>query len=166
MTEVLDFDTGEPIEISVEEFEKQRDHLLSTWQSLSQQKAEVVAQEKEFKERFLNLCADRTKTKGVDYCQLPNGWNCKITKSIDYGFRKTFNSTKPDVDLITNALSEIAATCKDGPVVAGNLVSWNPRLSVSAYNELDEEARAIIDEILITKPGSTSLEIIPPKEKV
>lgn len=165
MIEVIDYDTGETIEISLEEFEKQKQDILVLWQNASQNKAKFVAQEKEMRERFVLLTGDQSKTKGTEYVPLPNQWSCKITKNLNYTFRKDFDSNKINIDAVVDALSEIAAKCENGPMYVKDLIKWKPELSIGEYNKLTDEAKNIIDEVIVTSPGSPSLEIIPPKEK-
>lgn len=45
------------------------------------------------------------------------------------------------------------------------LIKWKPELSLKAYRELSGEKLNLFDNCIISKPGSPSLEIIPPRKK-
>lgn len=44
------------------------------------------------------------------------------------------------------------------------LIKWKPELAISAYRELTEEQRHLVDQMLLIDQGSPSLKIEPPKK--
>lgn len=63
------------------------------------------------------------------------------------------------------AYRSIKAELEEMGVVTGNLVKYEPSLSIKEYRKLTDEQREFFDQALIIKNGSPALEITKPKEK-
>lgn len=86
--------------------------------------------------------------EGTNSIELQAGWVLKMNQP----FTRTLDQAKaPEV---LKALKKLKA---DGAVK----VKYD--LSVTVYRTLEGQARALVDDILTTKPGSPSLELVAPK---
>jgi hypothetical protein len=74
------------------------------------------------------------------------------------------NYTLAKADEVKAVLDAIAKTNNEGAFIAPRLVNWKPDLAVSEYRELDAIYKAQIDKVLTIKPGSPTLEVVPPKK--
>lgn len=164
MKQILSLETGEIIEYENDEYIAKKNAALALWEETSKKVKELAIIAKAAQAEYIELVADPRKTKGTQYDDLGNGWRCKITKSPNYSFKKG-EDQKVDINAISVALSQIADTIENGSLIAGSLVRWTPDLSLSTYNELSPEAKAIIDTVAIEGKSYTKLEIVPPKEK-
>lgn len=91
-------------------------------------------------------------TEGTNKFDLPEGWTLKGTYKID---RKVDEQAVPAV---TEALRGMG-------VNVDLLIGYEPKLKTATYKELTAEQRAIFDQALTIKPGSPTLELVPPKAK-
>lgn len=46
-----------------------------------------------------------------------------------------------------------------------SIIKWKPELSITAYRELTEEQRHLVDQMLLIEPGSPQLTITPPAKR-
>jgi hypothetical protein len=141
-----------------------RDHLLLDWQIAKEAIEKAKAREMELRVKLVSKFAgfDPDKVKGTENLELGNGWKLKSVKKLNYGFIKNADD-KTDKQAIDAALGKIEATGEVGRYIAEKLVKWTPDLSVSEYNELSPEFKAIIDTVIVTSSGAPTLEIVPPK---
>ena len=91
-------------------------------------------------------------TEGTNKFDLPEGWVLKGTYKID---RKVDEQAVP---AITEALRGMG-------VNVDLLVTYEPKLKTATYKELTAEQRVVFDQALTIKPGSPTLELVPPKAK-
>lgn len=95
-----------------------------------------------------------------DSHKLPTGAFPEGTTNTSVGpYRAKLGSTwKRDVleELLVPTLTEAALT----PAEQKDLIKMNPVLSVTAYRKLPEEKRKIVDKMLVTKPGSITLDVV------
>lgn len=91
-------------------------------------------------------------TEGTNKFDLPEGWTLKGTYKID---RKVDEQAVP---AITEALRGMG-------VNVDLLVAYEPKLKTATYKELTAEQRVVFDQALTIKPGSPTLELVPPKAK-
>jgi hypothetical protein len=130
---------------------------LEAWYNLTQQIEgfkPIIEQEitlrKELVEAFFN-----TKIEGAQSIPLPNGggWKVKATIKIE---RKINQVTLPT----------ILATLREQQVPNTDaLVTYKPTLAIKEYKSLqnlNKEAIKIFDQCLTIKPGTPTLEMVPP----
>lgn len=96
--------------------------------------------------------------KGSKTTPLPNGFKAKGEFKI---YSKLENKAG-ETEAALNRICELDP--ENGPGIARRLVKWKPELSETEYKALGPEAKAIIDTVLTTKPGTPSLSIVPPKK--
>lgn len=88
-------------------------------------------------------------------------------ESIDTGFGKLTITHKIDRkvtgsdDAVEKALDKIEKSMVGGNVIADRLVSFKPELSVREYKLLSDANRAVIDEVITTKPASKQVKFEP-----
>ena len=66
---------------------------------------------------------------------------------------------------LENCLEAIANSFEEGNYIARNLVKWKPELSLTEYKKLPDDVKKVFDEVVTVTQASTSLSVIPPKEK-
>lgn len=93
-----------------------------------------------------------TPKEGVNNLDMGQGWTLKGTYKID---RKVDEAALPAVK---EQLRELG-------VNADTLVKYKPEVATTIYKALSEQARLIFDTALTIKPGSPTVELVPPKEK-
>jgi len=162
MKTVTNKETGEVVEYSDEEFIAKRDTLLVEWDAAKTLLDEAKEREMQLRKMVVNFIADPERDKGTENIELGNGWKAKVVKKLTYGFVKTFDG-KTDKHAIEKALQEIEADGAAGELIAERLVKWTPDLSVTEYNQLPQEYKAIIDKVIVTNEGAPTLEIVAPK---
>jgi hypothetical protein len=90
--------------------------------------------------------------EGTNTLDLADGWKLKGVYKLD---RKIDDAALPAV---TEQLRGMG-------VNADTLVAWKPELKTATYRELTAEQRAVFDQALTVKPGSPTVELMPPKAK-
>lgn len=128
--------------------------LLRDWNTAVAQVATckpLIAQEQELRKAVMAEFFPTPK-EGVNNLDMGQGWTLKGTYKID---RKVDEAALPAVK---EQLRELG-------INADTLVKYKPELATTSYKALPEQARLIFDTALTIKPGSPTLELIPPKEK-
>jgi pyruvate/2-oxoglutarate dehydrogenase complex dihydrolipoamide acyltransferase (E2) component len=132
-------------------------HALNVWHE-AKKAAEAVKPTIEAERVARKAVADAffpQPKEGINNAALENGWKLKFVYKID---RKVDEAAFPAV---RQALMEHG-------VNADVLVRTQLLLSMEQYRELHEarpEAAKIFDTIVTAKPGSPTLELLPPKDK-
>lgn len=130
-----------------------RDNALQEWNEAKHDADEAIARERELRKIAFGLAFPEPK-EGTNTLELGAGWKCKGIYKINYTL---------DQKRVFETRQQIALNC--GESVMDTLFKVKITLSESAYKKLsDNKAKALIDEILTTKEGAPTLEIIPPKE--
>ena len=93
-----------------------------------------------------------------------NDANASGVENIDTGYGKLkithkLNYTLGNANLVDKALDLIEKSQEGGNVIAERLVNWKPELSVREYKLLSKPQQLIVDEILVIKPASKSVEL-------
>ena len=141
---------GGPMIIDTQEQPKTLSQRLWEWNNLSDELDRVKAKEMAMrKELFGEIFT--APTEGVNKFELPGGWKLNATYKLD---------RKPDEALLHGTLTKLA----ERGVEVADLIKITPSLSVSAYKKLSEADRKLMDEALIIKPASPSMELIAPKD--
>lgn len=121
---------------------------IAEWQQQSRQLkslrvTEMTLRQKIFKGLFLD------PKEGTNNYALPQGWTLKANYSITR-----------DVD--DAAVMLLQGLFAENNINLGRLIKHKPSLVISEYRKLTEEEQHIFNQCLISKPGSPTLELIPP----
>jgi len=126
--------------------------------SLLQQWSEIVTQLNTLKAKEMTLRKQLVATvfpsvlEGTQTLPLNNGWQLKMTQP----FTRSLNQDKVPEFL------KAAKKYKLDPA----LIRTKYELSVSEFRKLEGEPLLLLQDIMTTKPGAPSLELVPPKETV
>ena len=141
-----------------------RDKLILQWQESQRVLAEAKNAEAELRKQVLSFNFSFNPDalrEGTENLELGNGYKLKAVFKASRGF-----VTGPtQADLVEKALSKIEKFGEEGKFIAECLVKWKPELSKTEYDKLEPKFRKIIDEVVVTKPASPSLELVTPKDK-
>lgn len=127
--------------------------LLTQWQALVAKIAAakaLVEQEQELRKAIFALAFPKPE-EGTQRMDLGEGWKLKAVHKVD---RKLDEAALPAV------LKQLRAR----KVAVDELVTYKPSLCVSIYKALPADLRAIMDEVVTSKPAMPSLEVEAPKE--
>jgi len=149
--------------VSLEDKNFYRDHLLTLWKQMQINLDYAKSTEMDLRNKLVKLCGDPEAKKGTEYADLGHGYRLKIVKKLNYGFVKNEEGKKVDKGKIDAALTQIEKADAAGAFIAQELVKWEPKLSLTMYDKLEKNLKAIIDPILITSDGAPTIEIVPPK---
>jgi hypothetical protein len=126
---------------------------LEEWRGLKEEidaMQSKVMRERKLRKEVADLYCPNPE-EGTNTIELPTGERLrlthKLTRSLDEG-----------------AMPAVAEQLRKHGVSPDNLVKWSPKLDTREYRRLDDETRHIMDQCLITKPGSPTLDILEPKE--
>jgi hypothetical protein len=111
----------------------------------------IVQKEQQLRKEIFELFFPEPK-EGTNTLELPEGWKLKGV------FKLTRNIDEAALSTVTEHLREIG-------VNADTLVQWKPSLKLATYKELTAEQRNLMDEAIVCKPGSPTVELVAPKEK-
>lgn len=127
-------------------------NLLAEWEKAKAAvpaAAQVIAREQELRKKVIATVFPEP-AEGVNKFDLANGWvlkaTCPVTRTVD----------DAAFDLLRPKLAELG-------VIADILVKTKLSLETKAYRNLSDATRALVDEALTIKPGSYTLELVPPK---
>lgn len=136
------------VEIPEDEF-SERD--LQEWYKAKQELARVKSREMLLRMKVFRACFPVPK-EGTNSFELPDGYVLKAT----YGLNR-------DVDM--GAFQVLKPMLEENNISADALVQYRASLKKAEYNKLTEEERRLVDQALIIKPGSPSMDIVKPKKK-
>lgn len=126
---------------------------IAEWYEVSKQLADLKAKEGLMRGRIVRLAWGANLKEGSkNTFALPDDYKLKGEHSIN---RK---------------LDEAAVVVKrpqftDAGIRCDQLFKPKLELSITEYRQLTDEQRLLVDQVLEIKPGSTALEIVPPKAK-
>lgn len=100
--------------------------------------------------KMISSLAFPNPAEGTTNLDLPAGWKLKLQYKLD---------RKVDEAALGAAIIELQKML----VNTDGLIARKPTLIVSAYRELTEEQRKVLDQALEIKPASPVLELVPPK---
>jgi hypothetical protein len=165
-----------------EQFIARRDAEIKTWLDRRDALDSIKPQEMEARNKVSATLFPNPR-KGTQRYQLNGGYAIKLVHGTTYTLGdKTKVRTTPDGqeaipinEQVNEALAKLRELGDEGVKLAGELVKWKPELSESAYlaltpkdgppSNIQAQAKAIIDEILITKPSSPQLTFEMPKQQ-
>ena len=135
-----------------------RDQLLAQWREAHDTLATAKATEMDLRKRIVEESGlfDPNKAEGTQTVELGGGWKIKAVKKINY----TVANKEGEA---FEKLNELAAMGEVSAFKAKKLFRFDANLSITAYKDLDAAERQLIDEIIVTKPASPSLELVAPK---
>lgn len=136
-----------------------RDDLLLNWKNAKDALETAKAVELALRQQVIDVEFSGHKEEGTETHNLGEGWKVKAVFKLNYTV---------DKETIDDALTAIEETGPEGKFIAGRLIKFKPELAVSEYRLLcDEhpEFKRIVDAALTIKPGTPSLELVPPKAK-
>ena len=126
--------------------------LLAEWEKAKAAvpaAALVISREQDLRKKVIATVFPEP-AEGVNKFDLANGWalkaTCPVTRTVD----------DAAFDLLRPKLAELG-------VIADTLVKTKLSLETKAYRNLSDATRALVDEALTIKPGSYTLELVPPK---
>ena len=127
-------------------------NLLAEWEQAKAAvpaAALVISREQDLRKKVIANVFP-APSEGVNKLDLANGWalkaTCPVTRTVD----------DAAFDLLRPKLAELG-------VIADTLVKTKLSLETKAYRNLSDATRALVDEALTIKPGSYTLELVPPK---
>ena len=127
-------------------------NLLAEWEKAKAAvpaAALVISREQDLRKKVIATVFP-APSEGVNKLDLANGWalkaTCPVTRTVD----------DAAFDLLRPKLAELG-------VIADTLVKTKLSLETKAYRNLSDATRALVDEALTIKPGSYTLELVPPK---
>lgn len=134
--------------------------LIKSWNEAkltleAAKKLEMELRSKVIESEFVNH-----KEKGTENVELGAGYKLKAVFKQSITF---VNSNKEGE--VEKALTKLEKMGSEGAFIAERIVRWKPELSVTEYDKLDTKYRKVIDEIIVTKPATPSLELVEPKVK-
>jgi len=138
--------------------QEQKDKLLEDWQAAKK----AAKQWKEYEQQLRTYIVehggifDKTKESGTENVELGNGYKLKAKKSISY---KVENKKGEAIQMV----QRLAALGEASAHKAKDLFRFDAELRISEYKKLDDAEKALVDEIITTKPGMPSLELVEPK---
>lgn len=138
-----------------------RDAKIVAWQESVKALAAAKDAEAALRKEVLADCYGfnpEALREGTENVELGNGYKLKAVFKISY----SLNNAEDGVD---KALSKLEKAGPEGQFIAERLVRWKPELSVSEYKKLDAKYKKVIDEVLVTKEATPSLELVAPKSK-
>ena len=140
-----------------------RDAMLARWQSNKAILDAAKNDERESRDAVVDFVFPVASRKsGMNNHPLANGWLLKFGNSTVYSFGEASNE---EIEAI---MDEIEKVGNIGAVLVDRLIKTKYEPSITEYKALgdtDDEKRikALIDKILVTKPGAPALEIKEPK---
>ncbi|UPT53015.1 hypothetical protein [Hafnia phage yong3] len=137
----FDFNAKQAVEVTQEE--------IFEWYKLKDEIKRIQARERLLRDKICKSYFPTPK-EGTNKVQLPDGAEMKMTYKID---------RKVDIAMF----SQIAPQMFERGVDVNLLVESKPTLKVANYRKLEGETLAIFNQCIESKPGSPTLEIVPPK---
>lgn len=133
----------------------QLDKDVAEWQQLKEWMDKAKTREKYLRETIAARMFDSIKLPTGAY---PEGTNHTIASGLTGRYGAKLGSTwKRDVleEMVVLTLTKAALT----PAEQAGLIKMNPVLSVTAYRALPPHKKLIIDEMLVVKQGSITLDV-------
>lgn len=137
---------------------------ISTWYALKKQLSDVKASEMVLRLKIFRATFAEPR-EGTNTALLPDGYQLKGTHTIDRSVvEESFSALSHRPQLADGAYGP--CMLEKAGVDPGAIVRWEPKLNTTTYRQLTEEQRHLVDQMLLIKPGSPSLDIAePPKRR-
>lgn len=138
-----------------------RDAKILQWQeavkTLAAAKEAEAALRKEVLSGAFNFDPEALR-EGTENVELGQGYKLKAVFKIS-------RTLQGGQEAVEKALQKIEKTGSEGEFIAERLVKWKPELSVTEYKSLPDKFRKIIDEVVVSKESTPTLELVAPKSK-
>lgn len=134
---------------------KFRDEKIVEWLDASKKLAEAKEQELLLRNEVIKLSFKNPKESGTENVELGNGYKLKAVFKLNY----RLNNLN---DGVNKAIQQIEKLEPQGSFITQRLIKWKPELSITEYNKLDSKVKDIINEVVISYPGTPSLELVSP----
>ena len=121
---------------------------LHIWNEVQKELKKVKSLEMKLRLELFPLFFPEPK-EGTDRVDIGKGWKLKGTYKINIGVDKAA------VDAVMDKLPEGFEDV---------LLRYIPEVNIKAYKALSPEHRKVFAQCLIMKPGTPSMEVVPPKE--
>lgn len=139
---------------------KDKFKILEQWNECKERLDFYKNQEMELRKEAIELFFNpQEMEEGTRNEDLENGYKLKAVFKISRAFGKKTNEE------IEKVLQKIEKSGPEGEFLAERIVKWKPELSTTEYKNLDAKYLKIINEIVVSKPASPSLELVEPKVK-
>lgn len=123
---------------------------VSAWHQAQQTLKDATVRERELRDIVTNLATNGVFKAGTTNVELPDGWKLKVVQKLN----QTVDATV--FGIVRERLLEAG-------VMVDRLVTWKPSLSASEYKHLSDDQKAVADEMITSKPGAPTVELVPPK---
>ena len=135
----------------IKDVNSKQKNLCAVWNEANEHLQKAKEMEKEARNLLIKSCFAKEKSvEGITTLNMGNGWQIKFKNP----FTRSFDEKK-----LTPVLMK-----KFPPKIRKLLFIEKYSLGVKVYKKLSAAERKIVDRALITKPGSSSIEVVPPKE--
>ena len=124
---------------------------LNEWFGLASRLKTMKKREMELRKKIFTGAFPHP-TEGTNSFALEGNYKLKGTYKLDR-----------QVDMA--AFQALSEEMKGADIAADGMIKLKPSLIASEYKRLNDEQRHVFDQCIIIKPGSPTLEIIPPKKK-
>ena len=130
---------------------KKQSELMHQWNLAQTALAEAKRNEDSLRDQVVKMLYPNGVPKGTNHFPLDNGYQLNAVGTINY---------KIDIAAMTPIIKAIREKFKINAAVA---IKTKYELSVTEYNKLSDDVKAMFDEALEAKPGKPQLEIVKPK---
>lgn len=138
--------------------EPTRDQLLMEWDAAKKLLVDVQAREKGLRAKIV-ATEFAGKPSGTHRVELGAEYQLKSVVAYNYTITKNEAVEPPDYSHVPIILAQLPAD------IAREIVRWKPSLNESLYKKLTKEEQNVVNQLLVIKPGSSTLEIEQPKPK-
>lgn len=122
--------------------------LLQQWNETLGELAALKAKEMSLRKQLVATVFPNV-IEGVQTLPLNNGWQLKMTQPF------TWSLDQAKVPALLKELKKLKAD--------PTLIKTKYELSIGEFRKLEGEALLLVQDIMTTKPGAPSLELVPPK---
>lgn len=151
-----------------------KDTLLLDWRQAAEVLAKSKTHEMDLRQKVVATFSDPTKETGTENIDIGNDWIVKVAKKLSYNFvsRADGVSVAAAVRAMTLKLCTATRDAEGNELnpELGKLISsrikWAPEMSLAEYKALLPGHKAIVDEVMEIKPGSPTVTLVDPAEKV
>lgn len=124
---------------------------MNRWFVLQQQMKAIREEEMELRQKIFAAYFENAE-EGTNNHTLPDGFILKGKRVVNRSVDKA-------------ALNVLAEDLRKADVNVDELIEWKPSLKLSAYRKLNKDQIWVVDQVLVVKDGSPSLEIVAPKDR-
>jgi hypothetical protein len=142
--------SADAAEIMGKELPKDPKALLLMWGELTELQKKIKSVEMEIRKKVANHFVPNPE-EGTNTVDLGKGWKVKVKHKL---------SRTADEAMFATVFEELG-----DDYAKEDLFKFKPTLIQSKYNKLSDANKVIFDQCIVMKPGSPTIEIVPPKEE-